>query len=758
MENLTWRMMSANKAEKDRRKLQSRSQGLRQDLQPFITSPVLEQLKGSDTPQTSVSAEEFDYVAHIRRMSRDVKSLPRTQNVSNRKRPASSLPFLLATTNVMNSAQRTTNNSNLSVGHNPSLDPHTAPVGMPSASNLNRHSSASASNSSIHSNLSAALKDNVVPSHLYGQGHGFSFLLDPLAYEGPNQNFASASNQTFLDGETLHAYSESLPSERREPPNMYTAPILKSSEPNLLYQSPNTSMHPGPPGPPEPPGPPGVNKYERTMNPAKASTGNNSYRPGLSLATNLQGNTLPQNNSVGSNNFSLLNMHSNQPMILPQTISGVPGRNTSMNSPYYPYPVGPSAILSGSLPRQNHSLVNVADHFNNLRLNTPHDFDDVGSVVSVSNAGFSGLNPVNLSLIEPGSAFPQDIDSSLYFEPYSNSFGGSSLNQNLPLHTQENSVGTSWTESYFDDTPPPGSVSTTISAATPVNKMSVLPKKKTKKIKTKNSEGTKSTGTITSGTPRNQNHSFNGDVSTVTGSLGALKPGSSMTNPISPGVNLQCTNCHTKTTPLWRRNPQGEALCNACGLFFKLHGTVRPLSLKTDVIKKRQRGQGSGSLSRKGSLVSVANINTRGSVSGSMPKGAASGNRDGDDFNPTPIKQQPKVAANGSTTRSKAAPKTKQGNRPASAVNNDVGIKNPRSPLPVKEATEMKPKNTMKGNSPLGVHDSSLHFTAPLRNEPLDSIHEFGKDAEWQSIAQKNVFMGEEEDNLGQWDWLSMNL
>lgn len=52
----------------------------------------------------------------------------------------------------------------------------------------------------------------------------------------------------------------------------------------------------------------------------------------------------------------------------------------------------------------------------------------------------------------------------------------------------------------------------------------------------------------------------------------------------------QCANCSTKTTPLWRRDPTGNALCNACGLFLKLHGVVRPLSLKTDVIKKRNRG------------------------------------------------------------------------------------------------------------------------------------------------------------------------
>ncbi|KAI7816146.1 hypothetical protein BC939DRAFT_382958, partial [Gamsiella multidivaricata] len=51
----------------------------------------------------------------------------------------------------------------------------------------------------------------------------------------------------------------------------------------------------------------------------------------------------------------------------------------------------------------------------------------------------------------------------------------------------------------------------------------------------------------------------------------------------------KCTNCDTQTTPLWRRNPEGLPLCNACGLFLKLHGVVRPLSLKTDVIKKRNR-------------------------------------------------------------------------------------------------------------------------------------------------------------------------
>ncbi|CAB4410560.1 unnamed protein product [Rhizophagus irregularis] len=47
-----------------------------------------------------------------------------------------------------------------------------------------------------------------------------------------------------------------------------------------------------------------------------------------------------------------------------------------------------------------------------------------------------------------------------------------------------------------------------------------------------------------------------------------------------------CSNCGTMTTPLWRRDEEGQTLCNACGLYFKLHHERRPLSMKTDVIKE----------------------------------------------------------------------------------------------------------------------------------------------------------------------------
>ncbi|XP_066554699.1 transcription factor GATA-4 [Amia ocellicauda] len=54
-------------------------------------------------------------------------------------------------------------------------------------------------------------------------------------------------------------------------------------------------------------------------------------------------------------------------------------------------------------------------------------------------------------------------------------------------------------------------------------------------------------------------------------------------------VGLSCTNCHTTTTTLWRRNSEGEPVCNACGLYMKLHGVPRPLAMKKEGIQTRKR-------------------------------------------------------------------------------------------------------------------------------------------------------------------------
>ncbi|XP_033481751.1 GATA binding protein 1a [Epinephelus lanceolatus] len=58
---------------------------------------------------------------------------------------------------------------------------------------------------------------------------------------------------------------------------------------------------------------------------------------------------------------------------------------------------------------------------------------------------------------------------------------------------------------------------------------------------------------------------------------------------VSKRAGTLCANCHTSITTLWRRNANGEPVCNACGLYFKLHNVNRPLTMKKDCIQTRNR-------------------------------------------------------------------------------------------------------------------------------------------------------------------------
>lgn len=49
-----------------------------------------------------------------------------------------------------------------------------------------------------------------------------------------------------------------------------------------------------------------------------------------------------------------------------------------------------------------------------------------------------------------------------------------------------------------------------------------------------------------------------------------------------PKVRI-CSNCQTRNTPSWRRSGDGKKLlCNACGLYQKLHGRPRPFAINSE--------------------------------------------------------------------------------------------------------------------------------------------------------------------------------
>eukprot|EP00093_Oithona_nana_P013845 13845.XXX_188608_189796_1 [CDS] Oithona nana genome sequencing. len=85
------------------------------------------------------------------------------------------------------------------------------------------------------------------------------------------------------------------------------------------------------------------------------------------------------------------------------------------------------------------------------------------------------------------------------------------------------------------------------------------------------------------------------------------------------GPNPSCANCQTHKTSLWRRNKDGSPVCNACGLYFKLHGCQRPITMRKDKVQPRKRKDGSSSKtsSRKSGLLNKRqqHPNCRSSIS-----------------------------------------------------------------------------------------------------------------------------------------------
>ncbi|KAJ7016214.1 hypothetical protein C8F04DRAFT_1164036 [Mycena alexandri] len=51
----------------------------------------------------------------------------------------------------------------------------------------------------------------------------------------------------------------------------------------------------------------------------------------------------------------------------------------------------------------------------------------------------------------------------------------------------------------------------------------------------------------------------------------------------------KCSHCLTRQTSVWRRSKTGAQVCNACGVYARLRGKERPLSLRRNKIKPRTK-------------------------------------------------------------------------------------------------------------------------------------------------------------------------
>ncbi|PGH05520.1 hypothetical protein GX51_02858 [Blastomyces parvus] len=83
-------------------------------------------------------------------------------------------------------------------------------------------------------------------------------------------------------------------------------------------------------------------------------------------------------------------------------------------------------------------------------------------------------------------------------------------------------------------------------------------------------------------TPRTSPQANQGGPGSTDGEAGS-------SNPEGMTLHIACQNCQTTVTPLWRRDENGHPICNACGLYHKLHGSYRPPTMKKSIIKRRKR-------------------------------------------------------------------------------------------------------------------------------------------------------------------------
>lgn len=644
--------------------------------------------------------------------------------------------------------------SNLSLGLHQNLRPMTTGPASASVSASTSASSVSASASSISTGKNRQQFGNS-PFDFSNNNNGFQFDLDPLAVEGLISSPHSLSYNDFFSLDSLAASdisgtAKSIPTSNHDQ-NSFD---LRSQGRQQLDQ--------------------------HIYNRHNSIDGNNNIN---SNKIGFQGGQIPNNSLLREDEFShsgqyFDNFYNRNQSQMSQPSSGL----TSIS-------VSPSASIAVAGPRHSQSFrkVSTSRSYNGCKAaSLESDFvaRKIGGGASAQFDLFDDIDDqLNRSALVTPSLSPEALSPSIgspmasgrisgFSSSFSSTTGGTELDSCLPPKMK-----IARTESVSAARRPPGERPPTNSlSSSSLQRLQQQPQSQTFRSQIDGPSPQLPH-------PQQQQQQQPSQQSCQQVSQQPLDRSSSFSSSQSlskEGTSPQCSNCGTKTTPLWRRNPEGLPLCNACGLFLKLHGEVRPLKLKTNVIKKRNRGSNaanSGFLSH--ALSSDNNSTTLGSSpqyrnnsgSGSFNNYNTNGNSQNGHGNNTnsgvsaiPINRSSKPSADGSSSvvMNKQVPIAPK--RPIALA--------PAPPRPSLPAPKIKPQSLNdyklqklikeKAASNTGSPRSGIQQVAATATKPSSAVSLTKSSVATPSSVPTAAMTGvmelkEPKDSEFQWEWLNRN-
>jgi GATA-binding protein len=292
--------------------------------------------------------------------------------------------------------------------------------------------------------------------------------------------------------------------------------------------------------------------------------------------------------------------------------------------------VDPSQVLHNNLPLRHQNEMHMPRHENMFTFGADSDAeDDEGSAFADRNLPTHDFSPMDDGSMDFSTNYQWETNLSNQFNPMQARYPAGPPRKTVTIGpTEIHSPQDHWS-------PGAGSLGRTHGSAASVSDIRNRGSDPRRQKIPRTSSTPNAAGLLQQGMHSRTQSSPNSPPESGFSSAAPSRPPSPGGSKSGESAPTTCTNCFTQTTPLWRRNPEGHPLCNACGLFLKLHGVVRPLSLKTDVIKKRNRGSGNAPVgtastraskksSRKNSIA-ITPVTTPKAAESESPKSTGSG-------------------------------------------------------------------------------------------------------------------------------------